>query len=129
MKFVSPTLTLALADLRSKNRCVEAILDILAYLSPDDIKKELLFNIWNECNQASKVEDFYEALLLMTSYSLVTINPAELIQHEGKKNKSKLEETTLALQITIHRLTQQVIRLNHRRSENTKEIMKMCLTG
>ena len=111
-----PTLTLALAALRSKNQCVETILDILAYLSPDDINEELLFDSWKQYNRNHGLKTFDEALQLLTSYSIVTLNTVEPIRHEGKKDTNMVEGASDSIQIAIHRLTQQVIRLNHRRS-------------
>ena len=111
LDLISPTLTLALADLRVKNQHVESVLDVLAYLSPEDINKKLLREGWERCSRKkSDHKVFEEALELMASYSLISLHPENLIRIDGN------ELTPDVMQVKVHRLTQQVVRLNHQMS-------------
>lgn len=126
LNYVSTILTLAFADLRSKNTHVESILDVLAYLSPDDIDLNSQKECWNyqqdmnafiqllETQEKArhwenpktrkgkkKKKVFKKAFEFLLSYSTVYINSENL----AKENGDKLPETNL-VKIKIHRLTQ-----------------------
>mgnify|MGYP000911157574 CR=1 FL=1 len=161
INLVSTIFTLALADLRLKYYNVEPILDILAYLSPDDISTNLLAECWSYSHNKeypidshlkylaevlpenipmlenwkellniesshefiddhrALLEDFRPALELLFSYSIITANP---IRKQFGEDEVSSEEGINGMKISIHRLTQQVIRLNHRSSNHYERI-------
>lgn len=117
LNFASSTLTLALANLRSRNHHVEPILDILAYLSPESISESLLQEGWNQFGSKSGSEEFTEALNLLSLYSFITFDSTKPMQDKFKdSDRISIEANESARAIKIHRLTQQVIRLNHQKS-------------
>ena len=93
---------------------MELILDILAYLSPDGINEVLLQEGWKRYNQQDQIEAFDNALELLHSYSIVTLNTTRVFPTQNKEKENNIGVTT---KIKVHRITQQVVRLNHQRSK------------
>ena len=115
LEFISPTLTLALAEIRSKNQKVEYLLDLIAYLSPEDINEKLLHEGWmlyHKENKESNTKEFNNVLDLLASYSIVN----KIEQNTVKEPENAPNNEDYGMEIKIHRLTQQVIRLNHEKS-------------
>ena len=145
LSFVSTIFTLTLADLKRKNHHVELILDILAYLSPDDISISLLEEWWSYCQSTKR--HFDSQLQEFDKYSLGNMPIHEQQAHIGESHiamiksfrdavelllsysiiiadlglsrYNEIENILLSdMKISINSLTQQVIRLNHQRSGN-----------
>ena len=104
---VSTILTLSLADLRRKNQHVEPILNILAYLSPDDISINVLKECWNYCQKReiladSQLTDFENFSLGNTTFQE---GLKELLHfennHEGRISVVQIEEFYEALEFLL----------------------------
>ena len=153
LNFISTVLILALVDLKRKNHNVEFVLDIIAYLSPDNISTNLVFDCWIQCQNKENIssqlssskkrstlnqllgeewtklldienahedkectvlaENFEKALELLLSYSIIAVNP---VQNQLIELESEFAQQVQNININVHQLTQQVIRLNHQRS-------------
>ena len=145
LNFVATLLALTLEDLKLINPQIEFILDVLAYLSPDEISTNMLQELWSSCQSKERLVDshiqrideswkellHYErtherecsvSMIEAFNYALklllsYSIITVDPIQIRSEKDSMPSEDTS-DMKISIHHLIQQLIRLYHRRSGN-----------
>ena len=105
-----------------KNKSNNALQKKISDLSSGNPVNLLMLESWKEVSSMenhkgifdfAELETFNTALEFLLLYSIITIDP---IRNQSQDNEKKLAEDIIPMRINVHRLTQQVIRLNHKKN-------------